>query len=162
MIPLRLGPEMSESKDRHEEIFRRIVEAVPVHQPSEGANDTVDLLIAIGAAWPGPLSSELEAGLDALCRKLAVTRKVMRSYGLGWNRAIDTEPLPDRYWEMLIAVLLARFGHEEASEYKLGIELKRLNAAYMAIDITKGLDWAPDLKEIESWAGERLDELTGN
>lgn len=32
----------------------------------------------------------------------------------------------------------------------------------MAIDITKGLDWAPDLKEIESWAGERLDELTGN
>ena len=41
------------------------------------------------------------------------------------------------------------------------MELKRLNAAYIAIATAGSLEDVPYLEELESWAYERLCELTG-
>jgi hypothetical protein len=84
------------------------------------------------------------------------------SYDNEWRRATDATLLTAQNWPILIALLLAEFKSEEAvSEDSLGLELKRLNAAYMAIDISKGLDDVAHLTELQAWADERLAELAG-
>ena len=153
---------MSESQERYEQVLQRLIGETPPPDSSGGFGSTVRLLVAIGAAWPGPLSSDLSVGLEAICRKLAVTGKVLMSYDNEWRRATDATLLTAQNWPILIALLLAGFKSEEAvSEDSLGLELKRLNAAYMAIDISKGLDDVAHLTELQAWADERLAELAG-
>ena len=153
---------MSESQERREQILHRLINETTPPEPSGGPNSTVRLLVEIGAAWPGPLSSDLGVGLEAICRKLAVTGKVAMSYDDDWRRATDVTPLTAQNWPALIALLLAEFKTEEGvSGDSLGLELKWLNAAYMAIDIAVGLDDVAHLTELRTWADERLTELAG-
>ena len=153
---------MGEPQERREVLLRKIIEATLPPESPVGPNDTVSFLIGIAAAWPGPITSDQRSGLEAMCRKLAVTRKVLQSYDAEWKRATDNRPLTAQQWGIVIAVLLAEYKDEEAAaEYALGMELKRLNAAYIAIDIAGSLKDVPYLMEVESWAAERLSELTG-
>lgn len=153
---------MAVSKEHRELLLRKITKANLPPEPTCGPNDTISFLVSLTAAWPGPITGEQKSGLEALCRQLAVKRKVLQSYDVEWKRATDSRPLGAQQWTILIVALLAEYEDGEgASEYTRGMELKRLNAAYIAIATAGSLEDVPYLEELESWADERLCELTG-
>lgn len=153
---------MTVSKERRELLLRKITKANLPPEPTCGPNDTISFLVSLTATCPGPITGEQKSGLEALCRQLAVTRKVLQSYDVEWKRATDRRPLGAQQWAILIVALLAEYKDgKEVSEYTRGMELKRLNAAYIAIATAGSLENVPYLEELESWADERLCELTG-
>ncbi len=113
-------------------------------------------------SWPGPMNAGGEAGLEALCRKLAVAKRVKIAYDSSWKRALSQEDLPIPYWPALIALLLAEFQSNAATlDQVRGVALKRLNAAYSAMEIATALIDVPHLSELARWADVRLTALTG-
>ena len=153
---------MAVPKERRKLFLRKITQASLSLKSICGPNDTISFLVRLTAASPGTITSEQRSGLDALCRKLAITQKVLQSYDATWTRATDPRLLASQHWTVLIAALLTEYEDEERpGEYTLGMELKRLNAAYIAIAIAGTLEDVPYLYELESWAEERLSELTG-
>ena len=106
---------MAVSKERRELLLRKIIKANLPPEPTCGPNDTISFLVSLTAAWPGPITGEQKSGLEALCRQLAVTRKVLQSYDVEWKRATDSHPLGAQQWTILILELLAEYEDGEGA-----------------------------------------------
>jgi hypothetical protein len=104
---------------------------------------TVRTIADLAVAWPAPLGDESADTLQAICRKIAVAKKVYSEYAPGWAkldgaRAIDTAAL------RLLAVTLAAYASSARLEAGgLGLSLKLVNGALAAIDLgaAGGGDW---------------------
>ena len=139
-----------------------ILELPPTDGEVSGKIVTGAFLATLARSWPHPLNDTGRRGLDALCRKLAVTKQMKRSYDPSWKRALSQEQLEAPYWAALMAVLLAPFQPgSEKPEQHLGDGLKRINAAFEAIDIAQALPGVLHLDQLASWAEARLTETLG-
>ncbi len=101
------------------------------------------VLAELAGAWPGPLTGEHRASIDALCRKLAVTGGVSAEYNRDWTKRTNEQPLAASHWLLLLAVLLAWSETPEAmGPDGRGLALKCLNAALTAHDRIKSMNGA--------------------
>lgn len=97
--------------------------------------DTLALCGRIAARWPSPLSNEDREALGQLARKLAVAKRVDRSYLPEWKRDGAAQELPPADYLSLMIVLLAFASAGEAdAAYDRGFNLQLLNGALLARD----------------------------
>lgn len=80
---------------------------------------------------PSPLGPADEAGVDALCRKIDVVKKVIRSYDGDWKKPIDGTALDGSEIEVLISMFL----FAAAADAKPDKKFKYLNSAFNALDL---------------------------
>lgn len=122
--------------------------------------DTCEFLVSLARLWPKPLNEKENAGLEALCRKIAVAGKVWSAYSASWKKIDSAEPLPAFCWSVLIAVLLAYCQPgNDTNENIRGMALKRLNAAFSAIDLAKNFGDVPHLTNLTSVAEDCLKKI---
>jgi hypothetical protein len=130
--------------------------ALPSDSLPKGSIHTASVLADLGRAWPRPLSRDSRDQLEAICRKLAITRTLLVRYDEHWKPTGNKTPLPEKEWTLAVATLLAwsqapgQLGPDGA-----GLALKLLNAALSAIDA------CPTIPEpLRAQAEAQLDELT--
>lgn len=155
---------LNQGRQRAAQVFAQITgELPPPRKPQSGVINTGDFITRLAQSWPRPLSVSDRDGMEALCRKLSVTKQVKAAYDATWRRAVTQEEITPAHWSALIALLLAQFqALGETEEYARGTALKRLNAAFAAIDIAGGLPNVPHLPELAWWVEARLAEIVGS
>lgn len=89
----------------------------------------------VGLAGLEGAPEEGRENLDALCRKVHVARRVDASYGPGWKKLADRQPLDVAAHPLLVAVLLAN--GERVAQRDRGYSLKLLNAAVAALELAE-------------------------
>jgi hypothetical protein len=105
---------------------------------------------------------QLTNALDMICRKLSVQRLVRTSYDTDWKMAVRKGRLDRRWWPLMLYLLLVVPGGAEVSTFeRKGIELKRINAGLIGIDVSLEFGVNPvALSNLRLLAGQRLIELT--
>lgn len=150
-----------------------LLRSVQAECPALGSPDPQTLavphvLVELAGAWPGPLTGDHRAYIDALCRKLAVTRGVSAAYNRDWTKRANDPPLPATYRLLLLAVLLAWSETPETmGPDGRGLALKCLNGALTArerITFNIGADesaFAIDIiTSLESWIADRVARIS--
>lgn len=134
---------------------------VPPPAPSgSGTIDTVEFLLSLAGAWPAAPDPRSVGGLDALARKLSVAREILAAYGPGWSRPASPEPLAPPAWALLVAVLVAYARDDRPDDPDTrGVALKRLNAAFTALDLGAARGQIPRRLALAAWTQERLAAL---
>jgi len=134
----------------------------PVPQGDDGHIDTRRVLLRLAGVRPDLPSGRDREDLEALCREIAVRRRVLQTYDPGWRKGDRQAPLPAEWWPLLIAVLLAFADREwPTEEDDSGMALKSLNAALAAIDIAETLDDVAIRPDMRCWTEEILGTVSG-
>lgn len=116
--------------------------------------DTLQRLIALSQAWPGPLTPDLRSDLDAICRKLAITGTLLAEYQAAWKPASEKKELPESGWNLLAATLVAWSNvPEQMGADGRGLSAKLLDAA------CRTLECADIHDSIRKLVDERLDGI---
>lgn len=141
---------MNQQNEKTKEIFATVLQDIPNHQKCMNEEiDTATFLTNLAYDWPLFIDAEQKRGLAAICRSISVSKDVKANYNFNWTRASNREPLKPKYWPVMIAVLSAQFEdkvtHDNESK---GQQLKRLNAAFTAIDLAEEFDDIPHLPEL--------------
>lgn len=90
--------------------------------------------------------------LEKLCRKVAVSRTVLRHYREDWRRPAQERSLQHEEWSLLILVL----GFQALGDApERGLAFKGLNAAFQALDLARGAAHP----ELEDWLKRILDHV---
>ncbi len=117
---------------------------------------TLAVLAEVAHAWPRPLSREHRNQLEAICRKLAITRTLLARYDEHWRPTCDKTPLPEKTWTLAAATLLAWSQvPEQLGPDGGGLAVKLLNAALSAIEACSTIP-----EPLRAQAEVQLDELT--
>lgn len=133
--------------------------------PLESAldEDAIDTGVFIAVRlrdWDKALTEADRQGLDALCRKLSVTKQVKKVYERKWGRPLSQDQLDVRFWPALIAVLLLRSPSEPHSfGNRDGFDLKRINAACEALDIAEEILEDREFDQLSEFLRDRLSEV---
>jgi hypothetical protein len=100
------------------------------------------------------LSDKEEAWLDALCRKIHISGRIMDRYDVSWKAMPVSKPLPTQYLLTLISVLLNNSDHRNKGA--AGRSFKYLNAALAAIDLLNVGGGSPVCPDLQALAENRL------
>jgi hypothetical protein len=123
---------------------------------------TLGVLAGLGRRWPGPLTGEEEASLEAICRKIHVAGKVADRYRPGWKRDPGGQPLGADQWRLLLVVLLAYVAAQDLErEEGRGLALKLINAVYAGIDLAGEALAGALRRSIEEGAAGMLEVVLG-
>lgn len=143
------------------QILTTILEDIPKPiPPSPNGFNTGAFLTQLVRSWPRPLNQKDADGLEALCKKVAVAKKIWAVYDPGWKKSAAPEPLPTPLWSLLIATLLAYGrGGDNKNAMARGIALKRINTAFQALDLANTQEPCPCLPELKTLAQICLDEI---
>ena len=131
-------------------------------RPIGDENSVVQYLARLFQAGADNGDEKLITALDVMCRKLSVQRLVRTSYDTDWKMAVRKGRLDRRWWPLMLYLLLVVPGGADVSNFERnGIELKRINAGLIGIDVSLEFGVNPvALSNLRSLAGQRLIELT--
>lgn len=142
------------------EIRVLVSSGLPVsHDRNDSGIDTADFLMSLLQTDNNSLDEFRQQGLETICRSLSVAGNVKATYDLNWERTLNQKLLPPIYWPLMIAVLSRPFQYPNPSKYDLkGEELKRLNAALTALDISCDFDMDAHLLQLRAYLENRLQD----
>ena len=137
--------------------LRRLAE--PVSAPAGSSPERIvlaEVLVRVARCWEDATPELSKSDLEALCRKLCVTKTLKEFYGSGWRKDPSAPALPASLWPLVIAVLLAYSVESEGAEQEeRGTALKCLNASLVAIDVAG----TSVTEELRSWSTARVDAV---
>ena len=129
---------------------------------STNENDVTVFLSGIMSNESYPSNTSEHEFLDVICRKLSIHRIVRTSYDIQWQRAIKKTPLAVEWWPLMLFLLLGKHVSGSPSEDAYGIALKRINAAFVGIDVAQEQGVAGSkLLKLKNLAEQQLCALTG-
>ena len=124
-----------------------ILEDTPTPEPVPADHiSTAAAVLRLAGGTPGSLTAEERTIAEALCRKIAIAKRVWAVYGSDWRKLPDVAELPTPYWAPLIAGLMRHgVGHSTDDATARGFALKCLNGALGAFDLVDGRSDVPRL-----------------
>ena len=118
------------------DLLEELLANLPNNQEHIGGGINVPGFISdLARKWPAPLDPQDEKGLDALSRKVDISKKVWRAYDADWRKPSVHETLSPPFLTLLIAILIVYSMPGENSPMEKGKGLKRINTALNALDL---------------------------
>ena len=135
------------------------ITTIPVN--SERENNVTESLLQVAQNISEPCDSRTNEFLDVICHKLSAHQIVRTSYDKQWRLAIKKTPLDVKWWPLMLFLLLNKCASEKRSKRNVGLQLKRINAAFSGIDVAHGLGANEStIQQLSKLAEKRLRELT--
>ncbi len=142
-------------------LHRALVAAPPASAPGPiPQQEMVGLLRHLAESAGDPPDGMRAGWLHALCRKIAIAKRVWTAYDADWRKDPDAAPLPDAALALGVAVLLA-YGRAatDAEPARRGPALKWVNGAFQALDLLATQPDVPLLAELRAEADAVLGEI---
>jgi hypothetical protein len=123
-------------------------------------NNVAESLLQIAQNTSEECDSRTDEFLNVVCHKLSVHQIVRTSYDMQWRLAIQKTPLEGKWWPLMLFLLIRKCTSEKPSKGTLGLQLKRINAAFSGIDVARGLGVNESkIQQLTQLAEQRLREL---
>lgn len=142
------------------DLLGELLANLPNNQEHIGGGINVSGFISdLARKWPAPLDPPDEKGLEALSRKVDISKKVWRAYDADWRKPSVHETLSPSFLTLLTAILIVYSMPNDNSPMDKGKGLKRVNTALNALDLCQDNSFIYEREKLAACANSLIEAI---